>query len=505
MKTIAQTAVLMSILTLGSKLLGFLREMVMAGLFGANYITDAYVMAQTIPSIIFAGIFGSIAIAYMPLYSKKIEKEGNNSANLFTSQILNILLITSIFSSVLGIFFSNAIVGIFARGFQGEVAQLTSFYIKVTFSYVVFSSVASILDSYLQYKNVFLQQIIIGYAQNIIIIGVIIISAYTTYYFLIFGLLIGYIIRAILIWLLANRKEYKYYFKFNIKETLKVILPLTIPVFIGSSFTQINMFVDKSLASGLKEGSVAALNYATLLNTMVLALSVSILTTIVYPKITQAYSLNDNQKLNSIIQRSFTVIYMIALPFSMGAILYSKEIVQIVFERGAFNSNATYLTETAYMYYSIGLLFMAINELLIRIYYSKQDMKSPMLFSAVCVFINIILSLIFIKSMGHNGLALATSIATISNSVLLYLGIKKHTSINIIQSKIKIFKITVAATLSIIISYIVYLFINSLFVDKIIILKLGLTIILAIIIYLILLKILNIKEITNIKQIIFKQ
>lgn len=504
-RTAAQTAVLMAILTLGSKLIGFIREMVMANYFGTSYVVDAYVMAVAIPGIIFTGIFASVATAYMPLLSEKIEKEGTKAANRFTSHIINLLFLISIISALLGLFFSDQIVTIFASGFTGETAELTSFFIKVTFSYTLFSAASAILESFLQYKNTFLPQIIIGYSQSTFIIVAIVLGATFSYYFLPLGLLAAYVVRYILFMILTKRRGFEYSFSLKIKGTLRIIIPLAIPAFIGSSISQISIFVDKTLASGLVVGSVAALNYAALLNVMIMSLSISILTTIIYPKLAQANSLEDYGRFSDIVNKGVTLIVMVALPFSLGAMLYSGQIVQIVYERGAFDSSATALTGSAYLFYSAGLLFMALNDLLIRTFYSLHDMRMPMIFGGISVIIDIILNFILIHSMEHNGLALSTSIAAFCNTIFLITGLsKKYPTIKFMGSKNKFLKIIAASGISIGGSYIIYLFLILPFSHIIYMrmIQLGITVVIASVLYLALLRLFKIQEVAMLKDFI---
>jgi putative peptidoglycan lipid II flippase len=334
---VIQTAFWMALLTLGSKVLGFVREMAMASFFGTNYVVDAYVMSQAVPGILFTAFFVAIATAYMPLLSEKIEGKGEESGWIFTSQVIRILLVFSGGIAILGMVFSEALVSVFAPGFVGKTASLTSFFLKVTFSYVLFSSTATILEHYLQYKGTFIPQILVGYAQNIILISVIVISAFTTHYFLAFGMLIAYGVRLVIFGFLARSRGFRYSRSGeNLKETVKKISLLGIPVFIGSGMQQINIFVDKSLASGLPEGSMAALNYASILNTLIMALSITVLTTIIYPKLNRASAREEMEQFGSLMQRGLVLVVMIGLPFSLGAIVYSSEMVQVVFERGAF-------------------------------------------------------------------------------------------------------------------------------------------------------------------------
>jgi len=505
MQNLARTAFLMAILMLISKCIGFVREMVIAGYYGTSYITDSYVMAIAVPTILFGGIFGAVATAYIPVYSKVSEDKGDREGNLFTSEIINILLVLSIISSILGIIFSDQIVHIFASGFHGKTAELTSYYIKITLSYVVFSSITGILEANLQYKGLFLPQIISGYLLSGITIIVVIFSAHTSHYFLAFGLLIGYFARFIAMLIIARKKEFSYTLSLRFGNAAKNIMALSVPVFIGSSITQINTFVDKTLASGLPEGSVSALNYGMLLINVILSLTIGILTTIIYPRLSQSNAQGNYERFGGIIGTGVTLITIIATPCTLGAMLYSKQIIQIIYERGAFDQTATQLTSSAFFYYSIGLLFLALSDILIRAYYSLQDMKTPILCSVVGVIINIVLNLILVRYMAHSGLALATSIASACSTTLLYIMFKrKYKEITIIKSKMMIVKIVVASFISVGLSGVVYYFIimplNTFFYIRLV--QLGLAVCVAAASYYIILRIMKIEEIKLIWQII---
>lgn len=504
MRNVTQTAFLMAVLILISKLFGFIREMIIANFFGASFIVDAYVMASAIPGILFGGIFVSIATAYMPLYSKTVEDHGEARGNKFTSGVINLLLIFSICASIFGILFSDQIVSLFASGFSGDTAALTSFFVKVTFTYTLFSSIAGVLDSYLQYKGVFLSQIIAGYAQNAMIIVVIIICAFTSYYYMAFGMLLGVACRFLIVAFVAKRKSFQYKLTFQFKGEVNNIALLALPVFIGSSIQQISTFVDKTLASGLPEGSVAALNYAMLLIVLITTLTSGILTTIVYPKITQANSLEAYDRLNSIVCSGINLIIIIAAPCALGAIVYCNQIVQVVYERGAFDSNATSLTSSAFAFYAIGLVFLAINDLLTKTYYSMHDMKLPMIFSGVSVIIDIILNLILVRFMAHNGLALATSVGFMMNTFLLFFGLKKfYPQIIVFDSYSKLIKIIVSSILAIGTSWFFYtlVIIPLTAIMPARIFQLMLTVCFAAVAYIILLYMFKIDEVKIIKQI----
>ena len=506
-RTIVQTAMLMSILTLVSKCFGFLREMVMANFFGTTFVTDALVMSSSILSALFGGIIAAISTAYIPIYSKITEKNGKLEGDSFTSTIINILLLISLLISVFGILFSDQIISIFANGFQGDTASLASFYVRVLFSYVIFASAASILEAYLQYKGIFLPQIVSGYVISICSIIVIIISYYTSFYYLAFGILIGHTCRFFAIAFIAKKRGYQHVFAKKYNENIKSILILAFPAFVGGYMFYINQFVDKMLASKLMEGSISALNYASLLNNMIMGVTITVLSTIIYPKLTKANSLEQYESFNKLINTGMNVLVIIAMPCSLGAMLYSKLIIQIVYERGAFDSTATIMTSSAFFYYSLGMVFISISTLLTKVYYSIHDMKTPMIFAVIGVIINIVLNLILVQYMAHSGLALATSIAAVINTVLLYVMLrKKYKQIKVFDSKYKLGKITFAAAISVGISYAVYKLIVLPFDDiiKSRILQLMPVILIAAIVYYVLLHLLKIDEVKLIKQIIKK-
>lgn len=499
--TAAQTAVLMAILTLGSKFVGFIREMVLANYFGTSFVVDAYTLAQSIPTMIFGSIFSAVAISFMPVYSKKYELEGAEEANLFTSRTLNILMLVSAISAALGLVFSDQLVAIFSQFSDPKTIALTSFYLKVTFSFIIFNSVSTLLEAFLQYKSVFLPQIIIGYLQSACIIAVAVVSAFTSYYYLAFGILLGCALRALGVSFLAKKNGFRYSFDWKLGAATKEIMLLAMPVFIGGSINQINAFVDRMLASGLPEGSIAALNYGNLIVSMVNTMTVTIMVTIIYPKMTQANALKDYERLGSVAERGINLAVLVALPCTMGAMVYSEQIIQVVYERGAFDPAATALTGPAFFYYAIGLVFLCLNTLLTKIYYSFGDTRTPVYCGFAGMIVNVGLNLILVRFMAHGGLALATSVAAAVNAFgLYYLMKRKYSQFRLIRSTKKMWMIGAISAVSVGISYGVYRMLgDNLAVPRLILL--GISVAAAGIVYLFLLFLAKIEEVNMVKDL----
>ncbi len=268
-RTAAQTAVLMAILTLISKGIGFAREMVFAAFFGAGYVMDAYVMAQNIPNMLVAGVLAAVSTSFMPLFSDKMEQEGEEEGNRFVNEVLNLMVKTAAVVAIFGVVYAPQLVKVFASGFKGEQAILTVFFLRVALIYLIFNACNDLMVKYLQYKGVFLPEIIYGYAQNFFVIGFAIIAAYTSEKLLVFGLFFSYSTLYLFLLYLAKKKGFKRNTKVKNSGAAKQIIILAFPAFIGGYVATINTYVDRMLASGLPEGSVSALNYAMIIIGMI--------------------------------------------------------------------------------------------------------------------------------------------------------------------------------------------------------------------------------------------
>lgn len=464
--TAAQTAVMMGILTLGAKFFGLIRTILMANYYGTGFIKDAFTLSQDIPNILFGALFTAVATTYMPVYSRKYELEGERSANRFTSQALNVLVLFAVISSAVGIFCSDWLAQLIGYTFSEETVVLTSFYLKVSFSFMLFNSIATLLEAYLQYKRVFLPQILIGYGQTLCIIAVTVVSAYTSYYLLVFGVLLGCVFRGAGMVLLARRHRFRYTLRQPGDDSsgaaAKEIMALSIPVFIGGSINQLNTLVDKFLAAGLPQGTIGALDYGSVFITMISTLTVTILVTIVYPKLTQSNLTGDMTHFNATAAQGLNVTMIISVPFTLGAMVYSSQVVQVVFERGSFDSASVAMTAPALFFYSVGLTFVAANALLVKIYYALADVRTPVLCAAAGAVINVGLDLLLVGPMAQGGLALATSCSAAVNALMLWVLLRRrHPDVRLYDSPEKAWAIVLFSVLSVGASYALYLFLEA--------------------------------------------
>jgi putative peptidoglycan lipid II flippase len=224
-----------------------------------------------------------------------------------------------------------------------------------------------------------------------------------------------------------KKTGYKYKFILDFKdEYIKKIARLTPPIFVSVSVYQVNVIIDRSLASTLVPGSISALNYANTINGIVGSIFIAAIVTVIFPMLAEEVAKKNFEGLKKMMVAGINVILLITVPAAVGIIILAHPIVKLAFQRGIFDAAATYMTAGGLIFYTLGLVGSSVSTLLYNVYYSFQDTKTPMRVGFISVAVNIAFNLILIRPMAHRGLALATSIsAIVSAMVLLYMLRKK--------------------------------------------------------------------------------
>lgn len=463
MSKVAKTTILLMIITMLSKVLGFIREIILMNFYGLSYYSDVYITTMNIPIVMFAGIGTALATTFIPIYYEVYQEEGEKKSLEFVNNVFNIIIIITLALSILGFIFAKEIIGIFAIGFKDEKLILAIKFIRVMIVGIVFIAAKSIITAYLQIKDNFKIPGLIGLPYNIIIIISIVLSVKGNIYILAIGTLLAMLSQFMFQLPFAIKYGYKYKFYININDkNLKKMIHLVMPVFIGVAVTQINVMIDRTIASTLGEGSIAALNSANRLNEFVMGMFIATLASVIYPMLSKASSNKDNKVFFNSIKKSINSVVILVTPISIGAIVLANPIVKLLFERGAFDSNSTKMTSIALMFYSVGMLAFGIREILNKVFYSMQDTKTPMINGALSILINIIFNIILSRSMGYAGLAFATSISAIVCVILLFINLKRKIGYFEQDKIIKtIIKTIIAAIIMGIITYYSYNVLNN--------------------------------------------
>lgn len=423
---IIKNSLILMVITMLAKVLGFIRELVLASTYGASMYSDAYLIAINIPTVIFAALGISISTIFIPLYIDIENNKGKKDALKFTNNIFNIISIVCIILSVIGYIFAEEIINILAIGFSGEALDITVDFTRILMIGIVFIVLTYLCTAFLQVKGNFVIPGIVSLPYNLIIITSIIVSSKYNSYIMVWGTLIGILIQFIFQVPFMYKIGFKYDKRINIKdENIKRFIFLVTPVFIGVAVNQINAMVDRTLASTLVEGSISALNYANKLNMFVMALFITSISSVIYPLFSKLSVKEDNDEFIKSIIKTINCVTIIIIPISIGAIVLSQPIIKLLFERGEFGIRETKMTTIALIMYSIGMCAFALRDILGKVFYSLKDTKTPMINGIITVVLNIIINLILIKEFKLAGLALSTSISSTICILLLFRSLKK--------------------------------------------------------------------------------
>jgi putative peptidoglycan lipid II flippase len=498
----AKSALIIIIFSLGSKFLGFLREVLIAAKFGSGMETDTFFIALTATGLVTGFLSNAISTTFIPVISEIESKEGKKGKIGHTNNMINVILFVSLILIIIALLGTPIIVKLLARGFEGEQFDLAVKLTRIGLPMILFSGVIGVITGYLQSEQRFNATALIGFPFNFVYIFFLL---FFSTIFGITGLMVAGVV-AVFSQLLVQVPEarlsgYKYKFVFDIKDRYtRKILYLSVPVIIGVAINDLNMIVDKTLASSLVSGSISALNYANKLNGLILGVFISAITTVIFPVLSKEANSDNIDGVKKTMGYGVNLILLITIPATVGLIVLSRPIVEIAFQRGEFDINATLMTSQALIFYSVGLVAMAIRLLITRVYYSLQDTKTPMINGAISVGFNIVLNLILVKFMAHSGLALATSIATTIATLLMFYGLKKKIGSLGSLSNIKCgLKSGIASCVMGAVAYIVY---NGLYailgVSKLYnLVSLLVAVGLAVIVYVVLLYVFRVEEVTD--------
>ncbi len=427
MSKAVQSASILFIATIISKVVGFLRNLVIGYVYGLGVITDSYLMALNIITIAFISLLCvAIQSTYMPIYTDIKGKEGRQKALKFTSNIINIIFIISFIVVVLGWFFPKPLVKLFAAGFDGERLELTMQLTRIILFSVGLVCITYVLKSYLEIHDYFLVTGLMPLPYNISIIIAVLLSKRFGVEILAYGTVFAFFVQMVFLIPFCYKKGFRYKFNINLldKNVKKMGLAI-VPILVGASAYQINSLVDKNLSSFLAEGSVTALDYAYKLNIFVIGVFVASITTVMYPIFSKLGANRNLKQLKITLCKSINSVILITMPISVGAFILSKPIVKIIFERGAFDPTATIITAQVLSCYAIGMVASGMRDILVRVFYSLQDTKIPMKNSILCVICNILFNLILIQTMKVSGLALGSSLAAIIAVCFLMIQLRK--------------------------------------------------------------------------------
>lgn len=438
-KSIAKSAGIISAATLCSRILGFIRDLVMARFFGTGIASEAFVVAFRIPNLLRDLVAeGAANAAFVPVFSDYQVKKEKSEFWYLVRNILGIIFTLLLIIVVLGILFAPLITCLIAPGFihTPNKLSLTIKLAQILFPYLLLVGLTAYSMGLLHTFKSFVTPALGPSMLNIAMILSIFISVGILKEPII-GLGFGVLCGGLLQLLIQIPPMYKRGFRINLKKLrldfshpgTRQIARLITPRIFGSAVYQLNVFVDTMLASLsyiVGEGAVAAIYYANRIIQFPLGIFGIALSSAILPTMSHQVAENDLDSLKNTLSFSLRAIYLVMLPVSLGLIILSRPIINLLFERGAFTSYSTSITSWALLFYSFGLVALGGVKILVSCFYSLKDTLTPVRISFLCLMVNIILNIILMFPLKVGGLALASSISATLNFLILLSVLKKR-------------------------------------------------------------------------------
>lgn len=452
-----------------SRILGFVRDILTAAILGAGPIADAFFVALKLPNF-FRRVTaeGAFSVAFVPLYSEKLEKEGQEKASLFASNAFAVMVLFLAPFTLLAIIAMPYIIHGIAPGFADDPLRFNTAVdlARVTFPYLILMSLTALMGGLLNAHDRFAP-----FASAPILFNLCLIIALlgftpfmeTAGHAMAYGVAFAGV--AQFLWLVYHVRKARLGLRLKKPEftsNIKKLFKLMGPGVIGAGVMHINLFVDLIIASFLAGGSISYLYYADRLNQLPLGMVGIAVGTALLPMLSKAIAAKDNAATQNLFNRALEICLLLALPAAAALFVIPEAIMATLFERGEFTIADTAIASKVLMAYAIGLPAYIAVKVLSTAYWSRQDTMSPVKISVLITAINIALSLVLIVPFGVVGIALSTGIVGWLQLALLYRGLRSHTNLKFdARFKSVVFKIIFSTLLM----AFILLFVDKYFVD----------------------------------------
>lgn len=423
-----KTAGFMTIATLLAKVCGMGRDMLIAAYFSTSYVGDAYMTATKLPTMLFDLVIGGVITAsFIPVFTTVDGRDGKKKAFEFANKFIGLVLSITILIAIIGIMFSDVLIGLLAPEFNAQTASLASELSKIMFPMIIFTGLAFSFVGILQSHGEFNIPAMMSLVSNLLVIA----------YFPLFGkrfgvhglsvaMLVAWSLQVIIQIPALKKTGYKFkpslkLFDKNIKQTLLLAGPLLVSTWVQPLYSIVNT----RIASGIA-GGVTMLEYANRLYTVMVGVFSFVVTNLVFPKLSKSNSINDTEEASKLLVTSIKAIFIVILPIMAGFVLLSRPITGVVYEHGNFTALDAKNTAMALSCYSVGMIGFSINEILSKAFFSEKNSKTPMYNAIISMVINIILAYSLSPKLGINGLALATAGGSTTNAILNYICMRRR-------------------------------------------------------------------------------
>lgn len=441
-KKAARAAGKVSLAVMTSRILGLVRDQFFAGLFGAGLYNDAWLVALRIPNML-RDLFaeGALSAAFVPTFTRFLKGEGRKEAFYLANLVTGSLLVLLGILTLLLFFFSDTFVSLLAAGFsdvEGKV-EVTSNLLKIVSPFLMLLALASVAAGMLNTLDHFFVPALAPAIYNVSLIMAAIFlvprfeeAGFLTIYAMGFGALIGGLLQYGILLHVLRKEGYRPRFRLSLSHPgIRKIGKLIGPAIIGVSAIQLSVLINTQIASFLDEnGPVSWLSYAFRIFYLPIGLFGVAVGVVNLRDVSSHAAEGRLEDLKETVANSFKMVGFMAIPSSIGLLVLSRPIVDVLFERGGFTPLDTLYTSYAVMGYALGLVAYSSNKVLVPTYYALGDTKTPVRISILAVVGNICMSILLVLTLPGDirfvGLALGTAFSALLNSILLASGLVRR-------------------------------------------------------------------------------
>lgn len=406
--------------TFASTLLGFLREVVSARYYGTRWEMDTFLAAATIPTILFGVFNGALVSALVPTFSEYLAHRREEEAWRLASTVLNMLAIVLTTCAIVGFFTARWYVPLIAHGFPAPQMGVAIRMTRWLMPSIVTVSLSGVLSAMLNAYHRFRAAALVGVAVNVVtILCVVLLTHDMGIFALVLGTALG-LTAQLLVQVPSFLSIGRYRPIIDLRHPgLRKIWVLLGPIIVGSAAGQLALFFDRFFASTLAPGYIAGMNYATKLVNFPQQIFAAAIATVIFPLLAAQFARENRRGVARSVVTGLRLVNFITIPSVCALIVLAHPMVQALFERGSFQASATDLTASLLPYAAIGLIALAANVVLTRCCFACRETLWPVTISVVTVVVNVLLSMIWLPTLGARGLLLANSLSQSMQAVLL--------------------------------------------------------------------------------------
>jgi len=434
--------------TMIGKIAGFIREVLMAKYFGASKITDAYLVAYNIPMIFLLMVMsGGIYVALIPIFTTYLAKKEYKIMWRLSSTILTYTFIVSVIIVAIVIIFAPYLVKCMGYGLGQDTYELAVKLTKVMAPMVIFLALGGVFIGILHALQHFAVPSFNAFVlATTVIISLLVLGKNIGIFSVGIGLVVGSGVMFLMSLIVLLKKGMRYRFNLNLKyQEINEFFHLFIPATIGTIVVSGYPIISRIMASPLQEGSIASLDFAYMVTQAPLYTFSLAISTAIFPFIASYAATKSYNNLIGTISKGIKMTILIYIPIQLIFMMFCEPITRILFERGNFDIHDTMMTSNALFFYAIGMTGIAVNYIILRVFYAIQDSITPTIVTAGSVILHIIINVILIRYLAHAGIALSFSIVQLGSIfILVYLLKQKIGNIGAKQILNSFWKIIIA-------------------------------------------------------------